>query len=269
MSTYGTHSDRGRATGSAIVVPAQVTVTTALPAATRCPTTRARERYHASLSRERVLTAAVDLADREGLPAVVAYHRHILRLMRRGGFSDDQAHHALHTLGSGALGFTQELFQLDEAAGEQVPDLPVEQAEGTPTPCTRTTTALRPPLSKKSRAAYGRPCPGEGPPEHPLELGAGRDRDGLIDQTLRGGADEGDDVGRHTLDPRHRGAPSRCGARRDRLRHGDLLARLNRPSARGISRAGAGSSSCRPHLPTRRGRSPFRAAPTWRPGAPP
>jgi AcrR family transcriptional regulator len=180
-------------------------------------TTRARERYHAALSRERVLAAAVALADREGLPAltmrrlaaelgveamslyhhvpnkealldglvevvveeintavrvhdrpeptrdwkadlresiltarqvllrhpwapalietrsslslpVVVYHEHVLRLMREGGFSYDLAHHALHALGSRALGFTQELFRPDDAAGEEeVPDLPVEQ----------------------------------------------------------------------------------------------------------------------------------------------
>jgi hypothetical protein len=30
--------------------------------------------------------------------------------MRDGGFSYDLAHHALHALGSRALGFTQELF---------------------------------------------------------------------------------------------------------------------------------------------------------------
>lgn len=180
-------------------------------------TTRARERYHAALTRERVLEAAVALADREGLPAltmrrlaaelgveamslyhhvpnkealldgvvevvveeinaavgvhdrpeptrdwkadlresvltarqvllrhpwapalietrsslslpVVAYHEHVLRLMREGGFSYDLAHHALHALGSRALGFTQELFRPDDAVGEEeVPDLPVEQ----------------------------------------------------------------------------------------------------------------------------------------------
>lgn len=33
-------------------------------------TTRARARYHAALTRERVLEAAVALADREGLPAL-------------------------------------------------------------------------------------------------------------------------------------------------------------------------------------------------------
>ncbi len=39
--------------------------------------------------------------------------------MRKGGFSYDVAHHALHALGSRALGFTQELFQPDGAADEE------------------------------------------------------------------------------------------------------------------------------------------------------
>lgn len=43
--------------------------------------------------------------------AVVLYFEGLLGLMRRGGFSYDIAHHALHALGSRALGFTQELFQ--------------------------------------------------------------------------------------------------------------------------------------------------------------
>lgn len=179
-------------------------------------TVRPRDQYHASLTRERVLEAAVALADRAGLPAltmralagelgveamslyhhvpnknalldgivdaviteinaatgiadrpeptrdwradlretvltargvllrhpwapaliptraslslpVVAYHEHVLRLMREGGFSYDLAHHALHALGSRALGFAQELFQPDEAAGEELPDIPAEE----------------------------------------------------------------------------------------------------------------------------------------------
>lgn len=48
-------------------------------------------------------------------PAVVRYHDKLVGLMRAGGFSYDLAHHALHALGSRALGFSQELF--DPAAG--------------------------------------------------------------------------------------------------------------------------------------------------------
>jgi len=48
-------------------------------------------------------------------PAVLLYYDGLLRLMRDGGFSYDLIHHALHALGSRALGFTQELF--DPSAG--------------------------------------------------------------------------------------------------------------------------------------------------------
>jgi AcrR family transcriptional regulator len=42
--------------------------------------------------------------------AVLLYFDGLLRLMRDGGFCYDLIHHALHALGSRALGFTQELF---------------------------------------------------------------------------------------------------------------------------------------------------------------
>jgi AcrR family transcriptional regulator len=48
-------------------------------------------------------------------PAVVLYHDRLVGLMHSGGFSYDLAHHALHALGSRALGFTQELFDPGEA----------------------------------------------------------------------------------------------------------------------------------------------------------
>ena len=48
-------------------------------------------------------------------PAVLLYYDGLLKLMRDGGFSYDLIHHALHALGSRALGFTQEL--LDPSAG--------------------------------------------------------------------------------------------------------------------------------------------------------
>jgi AcrR family transcriptional regulator len=44
-------------------------------------------------------------------PALVHYYDMLLGLMRQAGFSLDLAHHALHALGSRALGFTQELFE--------------------------------------------------------------------------------------------------------------------------------------------------------------
>jgi AcrR family transcriptional regulator len=51
-------------------------------------------------------------------PAVVLYHDQLVGLMRSGGFSYDLAHHALHALGSRALGFSQELFDPSAGAGE-------------------------------------------------------------------------------------------------------------------------------------------------------
>ena len=48
-------------------------------------------------------------------PAVLLYYDGLLRLMLDGGFSYDLIHHALHALGSRALGFSQELF--DPSAG--------------------------------------------------------------------------------------------------------------------------------------------------------
>jgi hypothetical protein len=43
-------------------------------------------------------------------PAVLLYYDGLLKLMRDGGFSYDLIHHALHALGSRALGFAQEMF---------------------------------------------------------------------------------------------------------------------------------------------------------------
>ncbi|MEU5153131.1 TetR/AcrR family transcriptional regulator C-terminal domain-containing protein [Glycomyces sp. NPDC021274] len=64
--------------------------------------------------------------------AVARYFDGVLGLMRRGGFSYELGHRALHALGSRALGFSQELFQPDgmeapeealAAMAEQVPHL--------------------------------------------------------------------------------------------------------------------------------------------------
>jgi len=43
-------------------------------------------------------------------PSLIGYYDEILGLMRGGGFSLDLGHHAMHALGSRALGFAQELF---------------------------------------------------------------------------------------------------------------------------------------------------------------
>ncbi|GAA1641314.1 TetR/AcrR family transcriptional regulator [Catellatospora bangladeshensis] len=43
-------------------------------------------------------------------PEVLLYFDGLLGIMRAGGFSNDLAHHAMHALGSRAIGFSQELF---------------------------------------------------------------------------------------------------------------------------------------------------------------
>jgi AcrR family transcriptional regulator len=52
-------------------------------------------------------------------PTMMRYFDSLVGLFRAGGFSNDLTHHALHALGSRALGFTQELWddsgELDDA----------------------------------------------------------------------------------------------------------------------------------------------------------
>jgi AcrR family transcriptional regulator len=47
-------------------------------------------------------------------PRVVRYFDGVLGILIEGGFTYDLAHHAMHALGSRALGFTQEMFEPDE-----------------------------------------------------------------------------------------------------------------------------------------------------------
>lgn len=61
--------------------------------------------------------------------AVLRYYDELVGLMRAGGFSYDLVHHALHALGSRALGFSQELF--DPGAGAST-DVPTELAAQLP-----------------------------------------------------------------------------------------------------------------------------------------
>ncbi len=49
-------------------------------------------------------------------PSLVRYFDSILGILIEGGFSYDIGHHAMHALGSRALGFTQELFVPDDPA---------------------------------------------------------------------------------------------------------------------------------------------------------
>ena len=65
-------------------------------------------------------------------PAVVLYHDRLVGLMRSGGFSYDLAHHALHALGSRALGFSQELFDPSAGAGAESERMLVDLADQLP-----------------------------------------------------------------------------------------------------------------------------------------
>ena len=46
----------------------------------------------------------------EPTPTVLAYMDSMIGMLRAGGFSMDLTHHAMHTMGSRLMGFTQELF---------------------------------------------------------------------------------------------------------------------------------------------------------------
>jgi AcrR family transcriptional regulator len=66
-------------------------------------------------------------------PSALAYINAVLGVLREGGFSIAQAHHALHILGSLMAGFTQELFD-DSADADPAaaPSLPAEFAAAFP-----------------------------------------------------------------------------------------------------------------------------------------
>jgi AcrR family transcriptional regulator len=65
-------------------------------------------------------------------PQVVRYHDRLVGLMRSGGFSYDLAHHALHALGSRALGFSQELFDPSAGSGAQSDRMLADLADQVP-----------------------------------------------------------------------------------------------------------------------------------------
>lgn len=52
-------------------------------------------------------------------PAVLHYYHGLLEIFQAGGVSYDLAHHALHALGSRALGFSQELFDPAPGTGDE------------------------------------------------------------------------------------------------------------------------------------------------------
>jgi AcrR family transcriptional regulator len=79
--------------------------------------------------RQRILTAREVLLRHPWAPDVIEsrtnmsqtvmlYFESLLGLFRAGGFSYDLAHHAMHALGSRALGFTQELFNPDDETSD-------------------------------------------------------------------------------------------------------------------------------------------------------
>ncbi|WP_410676280.1 TetR/AcrR family transcriptional regulator [Amycolatopsis sp. cmx-4-68] len=53
--------------------------------------------------------------------AVLKYYDGLVGLMHRGGFSHDRIHHALHALGSRALGFSHEVFDPNAGASAEIP----------------------------------------------------------------------------------------------------------------------------------------------------
>lgn len=63
-------------------------------------------------------------------PNVVRYHDRLVGVLHEGGLSYDLIHHALHALGSRALGFSQELF--DPGAGESAAPVPAHLAADLP-----------------------------------------------------------------------------------------------------------------------------------------
>jgi AcrR family transcriptional regulator len=64
---------------------------------------------------------------RTAMPAgLLAYYDGIVGVMGSGGFSNDQIHHALHALGSRAVGFSQELFDPGDASSPRAQAAMVE-----------------------------------------------------------------------------------------------------------------------------------------------
>ena len=65
---------------------------------------------------------------------MVRYADSLLGIMRRGGFSYDLAHHAMHTLGTRMLGFNLELFEPEnkDEANAQSEAMLMEMADQLP-----------------------------------------------------------------------------------------------------------------------------------------
>ncbi|HUG07681.1 MAG TPA: TetR/AcrR family transcriptional regulator C-terminal domain-containing protein [Acidimicrobiia bacterium] len=65
-------------------------------------------------------------------PQIVRYFESVLGIFRKGGFSNDLAHHAMHALGSRALGFTQELFEPDDGDDAETSEMLEHMADELP-----------------------------------------------------------------------------------------------------------------------------------------
>jgi AcrR family transcriptional regulator len=59
---------------------------------------------------------------------VARFHEGVLGTLIVGGFSYELAHHALHAIGSRAMGFTQELFEPEDAEAEEAASLEMMSA---------------------------------------------------------------------------------------------------------------------------------------------
>lgn len=103
----------------------EVVVEEILAEVTRLEAAAPLDEWRAAL-RRRVLAARAVLLRHPWAPALVVRSEHVgpgvaryfdgvLGILLAGGFSYDLAHHALHALGSRALGFSQELFQPGDA----------------------------------------------------------------------------------------------------------------------------------------------------------
>jgi AcrR family transcriptional regulator len=65
-------------------------------------------------------------------PTIITYFETVLGTFRAGGFSWDLAHHAMHALGSRALGFTQELFEPGEGGDAEAMEALAQMADRLP-----------------------------------------------------------------------------------------------------------------------------------------
>jgi AcrR family transcriptional regulator len=60
-------------------------------------------------------------------PAVIGYMDSMIGILRSGGFSIDLTHHAMHAMGSRALGFSQELFDDSPEDPPQIQAIAMQQ----------------------------------------------------------------------------------------------------------------------------------------------